>query len=199
MANMRGRMTVDKLPSPRARYAANPHLSGKNGGHEINLRNLRRDGAVLLGRLHGIVASRTLSVAPDLDKNLARADAMAASFKRDVDVFVDEMFWDVAGDPEQEEFHSDDAPEAPILQLDLDQAGITSVIWATGYQPDFSWVRIAVFDEYGYPVQQRGVTDLPGLYFVGLPWLYTARSGLLGGVGLDAAFVVNHISRSGVG
>jgi putative flavoprotein involved in K+ transport len=70
------------------------------------------------------------------------------------------------------------------------------VIWATGYQPDFSWVRIDVFDEYGYPVQQRGVTAFAGLYFVGLPWLHTARSGLLSGVGLDAAVVVNHIRHS---
>lgn len=193
MANIRGRRTVDQLPSPRARYAANPHLSGKNGGHEINLRRLRRDGAVLLGRLQGLTAARKLSVAQDLDENLARADASAASFKRDVDAFIDEMAWDVAADPEPEELDSGDAPATPILELDLDEAGITSVIWATGYQPDFSWVRIPVFDEYGYPLQQRGVTAFPGLYFLGLPWLYTGRSGLLAGVGEDAAALVNHI------
>ena len=79
------------------------------------------------------------------------------------------------------------------LQLEPDQAGITSIIWATGYGPDFNWVIIPVFDHYGYPLQRRGVTSLPGLYFVGLPWLYTARSGLLAGAGEDAAFIVNHI------
>lgn len=73
------------------------------------------------------------------------------------------------------------------------QDGINTIIWATGYSFDFSWVKFSIFDEFGYPVQQRGVTPQPGLYFLGLHWLHTIKSGLLAGVGDDAAYVAEHI------
>ena len=72
-------------------------------------------------------------------------------------------------------------------------AGVTSVIWATGYKFDFNLVKLPVFDEDGYPLQERGVTSFPGLYFIGLPFLHTSKSGLLAGVGADASHVVEHI------
>src|SRR5271169_5496007 len=78
-------------------------------------------------------------------------------------------------------------------KLDLRQADVVSVIWATGYSFDFSMVRLPVFDASGYPIQQRGVTIYPGLYFVGLPWLHKAKSGLLAGVSEDAAHIAFHI------
>lgn len=67
------------------------------------------------------------------------------------------------------------------------------IVWATGYNYDFSWVNFPIFDEFGYPQQERGITPQPGLYFVGLHWLHTIKSGLLVGVGDDAAYVVEHI------
>ena len=84
-----------------------------------------------------------------------------------------------------------------IQELDLKSAGITSVIWATGFEFDFSLVKLPAFDEDGYPVQHRGVTAHPGLYFVGLPFLHTRKSGLLFGVGDDAAHVASAIATSG--
>jgi putative flavoprotein involved in K+ transport len=81
-----------------------------------------------------------------------------------------------------------------ITELDVQPAGITSVIWATGYKFDFSLVRQPVVDEDGYPIQNRGVTVYPGLYFVGLPWLYKSSSGLLSGVGDDAAYIASGIT-----
>ncbi len=83
-----------------------------------------------------------------------------------------------------------------ILELDLKSVGITIVIWATGYKFDFGIVKLPIFDEDGYPVQKRGVTEYPGLYFVGLPFLHTAKSGLLSGVGDDAAHVASVIATS---
>ena len=77
-----------------------------------------------------------------------------------------------------------------ITELDLQSAGITSVIWATGYKFDFGLVRLPVLDANGFPIQKRGVTEYPGLYFVGMPWLYKAQSGLLFGVGDDADHIV---------
>jgi putative flavoprotein involved in K+ transport len=90
-------------------------------------------------------------------------------------------------------------PEEPfpevrtIERLDLREAGISTVLWATGYRPAFGWIDLPLFDDVGWPVQQRGVTEVPGLYFLGLHWLHTRRSSLLFGVGDDAEHVVSHL------
>jgi putative flavoprotein involved in K+ transport len=194
MARVKGLRTVHDLPTPAAKFAANPHVSGKDGGHEINLRHLRRDGAVLLGHMLAANSER-LSFAPDVEISLSKADEFAAAFKRSVDELIDLMGWEMP--PERPigvaEHAFDYGP--PIEELDMNTAGITSVIWATGYRPDFSFVKLPIFDAEGYPIQSRGVTNYPGLYFVGLPWLYTAASGLLAGVGEDAG----HVARALIG
>jgi putative flavoprotein involved in K+ transport len=86
-----------------------------------------------------------------------------------------------------------------MSELDLKSAGITSVIWATGYKFDFGMVKLPVFDEDGFPVQKRGVTEFPGLYFVGIPFLHTGASGLLYGVGDDASHITEHMAQVVVG
>ncbi len=85
------------------------------------------------------------------------------------------------------------APEPATL--DLSQAGISSVIYGTGFRFDFGWIDLPVFDERGYPRYEGGVTEVPGLYFVGLHWLLTWGSGLFYQVGRDAEYVVNHLRR----
>ena len=84
--------------------------------------------------------------------------------------------------------------QQPIAEVDIEAAGISSVIWAAGYRFDFGLVKLPVTDGDGFPVQQRGVTAYPGLYFVGMPYLHTQKSGLLVGVGDDAAFIAAHIA-----
>jgi putative flavoprotein involved in K+ transport len=84
--------------------------------------------------------------------------------------------------------------QAQIAEVDIEAAGISAVIWAIGYRFDFGLVKLPVTDGDGFPVQQRGVTAYPGLYFVGMPWLHTQKSGLLVGVGDDAAHVAAHIA-----
>ena len=76
----------------------------------------------------------------------------------------------------------------------LRKAGISVVIWANGYGFDYNWVNLPVLDDWGYPIQQRGVTEFPGLYFVGMNLLYNRGSGILFGVGEDAAHVAAHIA-----
>ena len=72
------------------------------------------------------------------------------------------------------------------------------VVWATGFRPNFKWIELKVFDEYGYPRHRRGIVqEAPGLYFVGLPFQTALSSALLGGVGVDAAYVVGKIKRNG--
>lgn len=131
-------------------------------------------------------------LSPDLKENLAKADKFEADFIKAVDRYIEKNGLTA---PLESLPELDDGYEAElILELDLASAGITSVIWATGFTFDFSMVKLPVFDEDGYPVQKRGVTGYPGLYFIGLPFLHTIKSGLLAGVGDDAAHVIAAIA-----
>ena len=186
--------TVDQLPSPRAKFAGKPHISGTRGGHTLNLHQFARDGVVLLGHLEGVAGSK-IKLARDLHENLARADQHETDFTKTVDAYVSATGMAA---PDETLPTLRDGFAAPLLgELDLDAADITSVIWATSYKFDFSIVRLPVLDADGFPVQQRGVSDYPGLFFVGLPWLNTAKSGLLYGVGDDAAFIARTIAGGG--
>lgn len=185
--------TVDQLPSPAARFACHPHVTGKDGGHTINLRRLGEDGVVLLGRTEGAADGR-IHFAEDLLPNLRRADEFARDILREVNKHIERTGTEAPpGPPPEEELWT--GPEPPVIRgLDLRAEGVGSIVWATGFGHDYSLVRSAPLDEFGYPVQKRGVSPRPGLFFVGLHWLHTAKSGLLLGVGEDAAHVVEHLT-----
>ncbi len=185
------RRTPDQLPSPQARFAANPHVSGARGGHDLNLHRFARDGVTLLGHLRG-AAGGALAVAPDRNESLARSDGFEATLLNMIDGFAARSGLDAPG--ERPPVLGDGYGGEEITALDLARAGVTSLIWAAGYEFDFNLVRLPVTDADGFPVQQRGVTAHRGLYFVGLPWLHTQQSGLLLGVGDDAAFVAERIA-----
>ena len=185
-----GDRTVDQLPSPADRFKSNPHASGKGGGRTLNLHRFNRDGITLLGHLRD-GRGTWLDIVPDLKENLAAADKFAWEFKQSVDKLIQKQGLQA---PEDNEPELRDGYEAPVMtKLDLDSAGISTIVWATGYSFDFSWVKFPIFDEFGYPIQLRGVTAQPGLYFLGLHWLHTNTSSLLAGVGNDAAHVAEHI------
>ena len=186
--------TADQLPDPGARFAANPHLTGKNDGYTLNLHHFARNGVVLLGRLVD-VRDNTIALAPDLRENLVFADKGSDDFKNKVDAFVRERGMDVqAPQPDPiDEVRSDAGEHAPTT-LDLRTAGITCVIWANGYGFDYSWVHLPVLDSWGYPIQQRGATKFPGLYFLGMNLLHSRKSGILFGVGDDAAHIAAEIA-----
>ena len=183
--------TVDQLPSPKAKFQASAHGTGKDGGHTINLHQFARDGVVLLGHIQSVQEDQIV-LAPDLKENLANTDKIEADIIKGIDNYIEKSGQDVPIDPLPE--LSDGFQEELISELDLKSAGITSVIWATGYKFDFSLVKLPIFDEDGYPVQKRGVTGYAGLYFIGLPFLHTIKSGLLSGVGDDAAHVASSIA-----
>jgi putative flavoprotein involved in K+ transport len=184
-------LTVDELPSPRAKFAGKPHLSGTRGGHTLNLHQFARDGVVLLGHLQG-VRNGTIEVAPDLHENLAAADRFEADFAKSVDAYVAKV--GIAVPEETLPVLRDGFEQPQLSELDLRAAGITNVIWATSYKFDFSLVELPIVDGDGYPIQRRGVTAYPGLYFVGLQWLHSAKSGLIYGVGEDAAYIARQIA-----
>jgi putative flavoprotein involved in K+ transport len=182
--------TPDMLPSPRARFAAHPHMAGKAEGGSINLHQFARRGIQLLGRLLD-VQDGALQLGPDLHANLARADQFEAGTLKAIDAYIDKAGLDAPA--EQLPRFEDGYLQPQRDGLNLETSGIRSVVWATGYRFDFGMVRFPVFDEDGYPIQQRGVTPQPGLYFVGLPWLHKQKSGLLLGVAEDAAYVAGRI------
>ena len=186
--------TADQLPSPRAKFGGSIHGTGKDGGHTINLHQFSRDGVVLLGHIQSVQEDR-IELTPDLMESLAKADKFEEDVVKQVDEYIEKTGLDAPLEtlPELRDGYEAEV----ILDLDLKSVGITTVIWATGYKFDFNIVRLPVFDEDGYPQQKRGVTEYPGLYFVGLPFLHTGKSGLLLGVGDDAAHVVSVIASSG--
>lgn len=182
--------TVDSLPSPKQKFTPNPVMAGKHEGGSLNLHKFAHEGIHLLGSLQDINGT-SLQINPDLHENLASIDRFEAELLGKIDQLIDALKLEL---PQEQAPLYNQGFEAPLTeQLDLAALGVTSVIWATGYGFSFDLVKFPVFDQDGYPQQQRGTTAQPGLYFVGLPWLYNKRSGLLSGVGEDAAYIAKHI------
>lgn len=183
--------TVDKLPDPHAKFAANPHVTGKDGGRTLNLHQFVRDGVTLTGRILG-GEGNTIHLVEDLKENLAKADKVESELVKMVDDYISRTGLDLPAESLPVLRDGFAAPEIPTL--DLQAAGVTSIIWAVGYRFDFSMVRLPVLDADGFPIQHRGVTDYPGLYFIGLPFLYKMKSGHLLGVAEDAEYIVSQIA-----
>ena len=140
-------------------------------------------------RLYGMLESgrgTKLTFLPTMSDALDSADATYNSICRDIDRYIErEGIEAPAGSAYEPVWLPDEDPTA----LDLAEAGITSVVWAIGYRPDYGWVRVGVFDGTGRPTHERGVTSAPGLYFLGLPWLHTWGSGRFLGIARDAEHV----------
>jgi putative flavoprotein involved in K+ transport len=184
-----GLPTVDTLPDRRLRLAANPHLSGRGGGHETNLREMATKGITLLGHLDGVDGER-VRLAPDLSTNLARADAFFGQrFQPLIERFISLAENDV---PPDDRVPFDFQPPE-LTELDLGTAGITTVIWATGYRLDYDWIDLPIFDEQGFPRHHRGVTDVSGLYFLGLLWQHTQASATLIGPTVDGPYIAEQM------
>jgi putative flavoprotein involved in K+ transport len=115
---------------------------------------------------------------------------VAESIKKSIDGFIEKNQIEAPIDPP---YHPVWEPEQNDVVLDYASADIGSVVWCTGYQSDFSWIEIPVFDGKGYPSHERGVTGIRGLYFLGLPWLYTWGSGRFSGIARDAIYLADCI------
>ena len=181
--------TSDVLPASRARLAGNVAVSGSRGGRDCNPLVVEAAGGKLHGRYLGFDGSRAL-----FEDDLESSIEFGMKFERDLCQRWDD-YADAAGL---------DLPHHPLsvweahageTEISLKREGITTVLWAGGFRPDFGWIDIDVFDELGFPRAVRGVTDVPGLGFVGLPWLHTRKSPLLLGVGEDAGHVAAASAR----
>jgi putative flavoprotein involved in K+ transport len=181
--------------APVERYRANPMCSGKNGGHALNLEKFAADGMTLLGHVQGLHGS-TLVLAPGVGEAVAKSDQFSKWLMKLVDGYIQAKGLDTQ--PANEQNTDDGVPARrvaidEVAELDLAAHGISSIVWSTGFMCDFSWIELPVFDDRGYPVQTRGVTGVPGLYFCGLHWLHCLKSGLIYGVGEDAQHVTQHL------
>ena len=182
-----GLPTVETLPDPRLRFAPNPHLSGHGGGHETNLRQLAAEGMTLVGRVAGI-DGRRLQFAPGLSGSLDRADSF---FGERIQPLI-ERYIALAGlDVSRDDREPIRFGPPEVEELDLDASGISTVLWTTGYRPDFGWIDLPILDDMGFPKQRRGVTGVPGLYFLGLLWQHTQASATLFGPTLDAPYLLD--------
>lgn len=184
--------TVDSLPNPNAVRGA-PAFVLAGGCDDMDLRRLVAHGVVPTGRLAGVSGS-TAWFADDLATTAAFADDNTRAFRAGVDAFIARTGM-VAAPREDPPPPLGAWASAPARELHLRRAGIRTVIWATGFRRDFSWIDAPVLDATGEPVQRRGVTAAAGLYFLGLRWMHRRASDTIHGVGRDAAHLAGVIAR----
>jgi putative flavoprotein involved in K+ transport len=169
-------------------------VSGAQGGHTVDFRRFAAQGMTLVGRTQKY-QDGVLSFATDLADNLAAGDAYYLSMLEQADAYAARNGLNLPEEPEAYDIDPDpDCMTDPILELDLAEAGVTSIIWATGYSRDYSWLKVDTFDESGAPSHQRGVSREPGIYFLGLPWQSRRGSTFIWGVWHDARHVADHIA-----
>lgn len=169
-------------------------VSGARGGETIDFRALAHQGMTLLGRTE-TYQNGVLTFAADLAKNIAGGDANYLSMLEDADAYITRNGLEFPEEPEARIIPAD--PECmtnPVLELDLATNGVTTIIWATGFSQDFSWLKVDALDEAGKPNHQRGVSTEPGIYFLGLPWQSRRGSTFIWGVWHDAKHVADQIA-----
>jgi len=181
----------------RGPHRSLPLITGALGSNTIDFRRFAAEGVTLLGRMEA-AHQGVISFAPDLAKRLAYGDASYATFLDMADAHVDRHGLNMPDDPAARAVLPDPlCLIQPLRRLDIGAEGIGAVIWATGYGFDFGWINAPVLDAHGAPIHVRGITDVPGLYFLGLQWLSTLNSSILSGVGGDAAVLADHIAARG--
>jgi len=169
-------------------------VSGAKGGHTVDFRDLAAQGITLAG-LTASFADGTVYFDSDLRDNIAAGDANYLSLLDEADAYVALNGLDLPEEPQARVLGPyPDGVTNPLLELDLAGAGVTSVIWATGYAADFGWLKVDAFDGNGRPRHQRGVSSEPGVYFLGLPWLSRRGSSFIWGVWHDARYIADQIS-----
>jgi putative flavoprotein involved in K+ transport len=182
--------TIDSFPGRQ--WPPGIVVTGISGGYDVDVRQMANDGIRVLGRVLGVSDGR-LVVARNANEVLDEADAAFASFVAAAREFA-------AANPDLELSGEEvTGPEAlppriaEVETLDLRREKVAAIIWATGYGYDYGWLSAPVLDAQGRPLQQRGVSPVPGLYFLGLHWMHTIKSGLLCGVGVDAQYLAEHM------
>lgn len=183
-------LPVDQHPlGEKVRKNANHYLTGRDGGRDIDLRRFASEGMKLYGRLKD-VDNGALLFGDDLIASLDNADRVYNGICTLID---DHIARSGVAAPAQPHYTPVWQPRDVPTALDIASSGITSIVWTTGFRANWSWIDLPMFDGAGYPTHRRGVTTVPGVYVLGMPWLYTWGSGRFVGVGRDAAFIAEAI------
>jgi putative flavoprotein involved in K+ transport len=173
--------------------ALNPQISGKNGGHSVNLHEFFKQGVCLLGHIEGADQQNHLKISDDLYERLHKNDEFEENILKLIDEYIQKNSLDI---PIEEIIPLNYGFNQKIItDLDLEKENINTIIWTTGFSRDYSFIKISepIVDKMGYPIQKRGISPIDGLYFIGMPWIYTNSSGFVLGVGRDAEYLVNEI------
>jgi len=169
-------------------------VSGARGGHTVDFRRLARQGITLVGRTESF-KNNVMYFATDLADNIARGNAYTLSLLDEADAYVVRNGLDFPEEPEVRKVEPDPpCVTNPVLELNLTEVGITSILWATGFDVDYSWLKVDAFDEEGKPKHERGISAEAGIYFLGLPWQSRRGSSFIWGVWHDAKFLADQIS-----
>jgi putative flavoprotein involved in K+ transport len=187
---------VPRLPDPNVRFQTLWTTSGVGRlGHTVSLQSLADRGAILLGRPIGIEGDR-LQLDDSVGANIAFGDRKSADFNAQIEAFVRSTGVEsppLEADPADVP-HPDPVSVRTPSELDLSTAGVGTVIWATGFSGDLSYLDVPVLDEHAAPIHERGVAKVPGIFFVGFPWLWTRKSGIILGVDEDTAFIADRVA-----
>ena len=190
-------VTYESLADKAISRAAQPQISGLGRyGHTLSLQYLASQGVAILGRLLD-VQSGTLLLGDEAAAHVHFADEFSQRVKNDIDAYLSRM--NITPPPLEDD--PADLPDreaacvSPLRELNFHEANVGTVIWATGFSGDFSWIHLPVFDEQNKPIHTRGVSAERGLYFVGFPWLNSRKSGIIYGIGEDAQYIANVIAE----
>ena len=180
---------------PAGREHVTIAVSGAYGGNTVDFRKFADRGMVLLGMAEAY-DSGVISIADDLAKNIVDGDANYLGLLAEADAYIDAHGLDLPPEEDAKIIGADpDCVKIPIRQINLAEQGVTTIIWATGYVQDFSWLKVDAFDANGKPAHDRGVAKADGIYFLGLPWLSMRGSSFIWGVWEDAKYLAAQISN----
>ena len=183
-------LPVDEHPLREGvRDNTNHYLTGRDGGRDIDLRKFASEGMELFGLLHDY-KNGTFKFLHNLTDSLDQADKVYNRINQSIDKYIESNGIEA---PVGQVYQPVWQPEKERSELNLEAAGITSIVWCIGFRPDFTWLDVPVFNGHGYPSHYRGITPYAGLYFLGLPWLHTWGSGRFSGIARDAKFLAESI------
>jgi len=169
-------------------------VSGARGGETVDFRQYAARGMTLVGRTNSF-KDGVMQFGPDAADNVAQGHATYLAVLDAADAYIARHGLDLPEEPKARIIGPDpDCLTNPILDLDLKQAGVTTIIWATGFAFDYNWLKLDVLDDKGRPIHQRGVTSEPGIYFLGLPWQSRRGSSFIWGVWHDAKYIADQIA-----
>ena len=183
-----------KTPKPGTQHVTIA-VSGYDGGKTIDFRKFAHSGITLLGMTKKYENGK-LYFSDDLKKNIENGDKNYLDLLNEADEYIKKNNLSFPEEPEARNIISEHSCiTKPILELNIEELGITSVIWATGYKHNFNWMKVDVIDDDGKPIHESGIAKIPGIYFLGLPWLSMRGSSFIWGVWKDAKYLVEHIAN----